>query len=121
MKEKNGTLLRIIVYLLVMLAMGIWQITDWYFGSEDPIWHLFFYFLFIPFFSFVFGVVVGNVKRWYLVPLIAYFSTCAVYIFMANGGFSVDSWAFELSVIPLTSSSVGVIFRKMMEFLSNKF
>ncbi len=32
-----------ILYFFSMLAVGAAQLLDWYFGSEDPIWHIFLY------------------------------------------------------------------------------
>ena len=118
---KNKFLIINFIYLLIMLGFGIWQILDWYYGSEDPIWHLFFYFLFIPFASALYGCLMGDSKRWYLVPFVSYFATCTIYIFFANGGYKgIDFGAFELSIIPFVACIGGVVLRKIIEFIDRK-
>lgn len=86
------------VYLLLMLGSGVWQLFDWYYGAEDPIWRFFFYLFFMPVFSFVFGVFAGNGRKRWLIPFLAGFLAAFVYIFMGNGGFSVSAGDLKLEI-----------------------
>ena len=103
-----------VVYTALMLGCGIWQLIDWYCGSEDPIWHILFYIFFMPAFSLAYGFLSEN--SW-LAPLIAVFLTASVYIFMANGGFSISTFksALELCVPSLLASIVGVMLHKIVK------
>ena len=108
------------VYMLLMLGSGVWQLLDWHYGAEDPIWHLFFYFLFMPVFSFAYGIFAGNRRKCWLIPLIAGVLTAFVYIFMGNGGFSTRAVslsgltsALELSFPSFVAASAGVIIRRI--------
>ncbi len=103
-----------------MLLCGAVQLIDWYFGSEDPIWHLMFYLLFMPAFSLAYGALGGGGWR---APLIAALLTAFVYFFLANGGVSADSFrpagleaALQLSVpsflAALAGTAVGKIIRR---------
>ena len=55
---KNSNKRKYIFYLLSVIAVGAVQLLDWYFGSEDPIWHVFFYIIVIPVISFIFTLSV---------------------------------------------------------------
>ena len=108
------------VYVLLMFGSGVWQLLDWHYGTEDPIWHLFFYFLFMPAFSFGYGIFSGNSRKCFLVPFLSGFLTSLVYLFMGNGGFSMDAVslselesALKLSVPSFFTASVGVILRRI--------
>ena len=108
----------LVVYAALMLGSGVWQLLDWHYGSEDPIWHLLFYIFFMPAFSLGYGVF--SEKGWFA-PLIAAFLVAFVYILMANGGFSIDHFstlylqsALELCVPSLIAAFVGVIVRKIV-------
>ena len=103
----------ILYYVLFLLGMGIWQLLDWYFGTEDPIWHLFFYLLFIPAASFVFGLIAGEKRYPWAYPFLSMFLVGLLYIFMANGGFSIDSGAFQLAVPSFLSCLVAVAIRRI--------
>ena len=102
-----------ILYAAAMLFCGAAQLIDWYFGSEDPIWHLFFYMLIMPVASFIYGVLpVYKVRRWTR-PLFAAFMASLVYLLMANGGpsFSILELksAFTLCVPSAAASLVGCV------------
>ena len=99
-------------YMALMLGRGVWQLLDWYHGTEDPIWHLFFYLLFMPAFSLAHGRIA---------PFMAAFLTVFVYLFMANGGSSIEDLrmtdfisASELCVPSVIAASIGVIVRKIV-------
>ena len=76
-------------YIALMAGTGVWQLLDWYFGSEDPIWHLLFYIFIMPFLSFIYGLMEKELA-WYLKLLIIAVAGAAVYLFMANGGLKFD-------------------------------
>jgi len=75
-----------------MIAMGLVQLWDWYYGSEDPIWHILFYLVIMPLVSLVFALTIGRAHdrhdkfKLALFPLYALLITSLVYLFMANGG-----------------------------------
>ena len=103
-----------------MIGSGVWQLLDWHYGTEDPIWHLFFYFLFMPAFSFTYGIFAGNRRKFWLIPFIAGFLASLVYIFMGNGGFSMSTVnlselksSLELSIPSFAAASAGVIIRRI--------
>jgi hypothetical protein len=78
---------RYIFYALTLFAMGIFQLVDWYFGSEDPIWHVFFYIILIPVASFLFTVgIKEKCLTLFLFPLYCVCCTAVVYVAMGNGG-----------------------------------
>ena len=117
MFKKDKTTL---IYILLMLAMGIWQLIDWYFGSEDPIWHLLFYLFFMPFLSLYYGLATGDRKNTWIIPLMSGSLSALIYIFIANGGFSVDSSALQLAAPSFIASAVGVIIRRIMLLISKR-
>lgn len=110
----------VFIYTFIIIGLGFWQLIDWYFISEDPIWHIMFYILIIPVISFLYGICIGNEKNCFIMPFIAYIINLFVYIFMANGGFSFEKESLYLSVVPLISMAVGIIIRKMILFFSRK-
>ena len=101
-----------IIYALAMLGMGIWQLLDWYYGAEDPIWHLLFYVFFMPLCSLAYGITAGEHKRPWLIPPVAGLMCALVYVCMANGGFYATygsfSGALELSVPSFFAALIGV-------------
>ena len=106
------------VYAALMLGSGVWQLLDWHYGSEDPIWHLFFYLLFMPAFSLGYGFL--SEDGW-LAPFAAAFLAAFAYIFMANGGFSIEHFsmpyvesALELCVPSFVAALAGAIVRKVV-------
>ena len=110
------------LYALVMAGMGVWQLLDWYYGTEDPIWHLLFYIFLMPLCSLAYGITAGAHKRPWLVPPVAGGTCALVYICMANGGFSVDSdalsGALELSVPSFITAAAGVIICRITLWIS---
>ena len=110
-----------IIYMLCMLACGVIQLLDWYYGSEDPIWHILFYIFFMPLFSLSYGFFAGSEKLFFLAPFTAAFLTAFVYIFMANGGFSISitelKSALQLCVPAFVTASAGVILRRIVMVL----
>ena len=110
----------IICYVLLMLGTGVWQLTDWYYGNEDPIWHLFFYFLMMPVLSFALGLLVGDDRRFFLIPFGAAVLSALIYIFMANGGFSIDTGALQLCVPTFIAATAGVMLRRVIMWWSRK-
>ena len=76
-----------ILYFLSMLAVGAAQLLDWYFGSEDPIWHIFFYIVLIPIISLIFTLLIKEKGiALYLFPFYSVLCTAIIYICMGNGG-----------------------------------
>ena len=59
----------IVCYVLLMLGTGVWQLADWYFGKEDPLWHLVFYFVVMPVLSFLLGILAGDERNAWRIPL----------------------------------------------------
>ncbi len=127
MKEGNGCLSWLTrhgcfaVYAAAMLLCGAVQLIDWYFGSEDPIWHLMFYLLFMPAFSLAYGVL-G--RGGWCAPLIAALLAAFVCLFLANGGVSADSFrpagleaALQLSVPSFLAALAGTAVRKMIKMI----
>jgi len=111
----------IICYVLLMLGTGAWQLADWYYGNEDPLWHLIFYFVVMPFLSFALGVFTGDGRNAWCVPLGAAVLSALVYIFMGNGGFSIDTGAFQLCLPSFISATIGVMIRRaILWWNSNK-
>lgn len=105
------------LYAALMLATGVWQLLDWHFGAEDPIWHLFFYLLIMPFLSFGFGLFAGDKRKPWILPLLAGLLSAFVYVFMGNGGFSgfsLDGGVLELSAPSVIAASVGVVIRRLL-------
>ena len=104
-----------IFYILLMIGTGVWQLMDWYYGTEDPIWHLLFYIFVMPFLSFIYGLMEKNVE-WILKLLIVTVLTVSVYLFMANGGMSLDIEDLYIAVPSLVAgvmrnSKSGVLNR----------
>ena len=104
----------IIGYVLLMLGTGVWQLADWYYGNEDPIWHLFFYFLIMPFLSFALGVLIGDDRRALFVPFGSALLSALIYIFFGNGGLSIDVGALQLCVPSFIAAATGVLVRRVI-------
>lgn len=79
-----------VIYLLLMFVFGAVQLVDWYFGSEDPLWHIFFYLFFMPAASVFYAYLAGSERFCLLIPFIAGLTAALIYIFMANGGLAFD-------------------------------
>ena len=88
---------RYIVFALMSFALGLLQLADWYFGSEDPIWHIFFYIVVIPIASFAFTVSIPvRCRTLYFFPIYCALCTAVMYIFMGNGGNAIiHGYVFE--------------------------
>lgn len=99
----------IICYVLLMLGTGVWQLADWYYGNEDPLWHLVFYMFVMPFLSFALGVLAGDDRKAWYIPVGAAVLSALIYIFMGNGGFSVDAGALQLCVPSFIAAIAGVM------------
>ena len=97
-----------ILYILLMAGTGVWQLLDWYYGTEDPIWHLLFYIFIMPFLSFIYGLMYKNVV-WIIKLLIVIVLTASVYLFMANGGMSMDVENLYIAVPSLVAGIIGVL------------
>ena len=95
------------IYVLLMLGTGAWQLIDWYFGSEDPLWHLLFYIFFMPFLSLYYAVYAGDRKKAWMIPLLSGGLSALVYVFMGNGGFSLDTGALMLAVPSFAAAAAG--------------
>ena len=78
-----------IIYTIFMILLWIWQVLDWHFWFEDPIWHVVFYLAFMPFVSFIFWVVVWNTLKWRAFPVYALIITLFVFLFFANWGLRI--------------------------------
>ena len=117
MFKKDKTTL---IYILLMLAMGIWQLIDWYFGSEDPIWHILFYIFFMPFLSLYYGMATGDRKDSWTIPLLSSCLSALIYVFMANGGISFDSSALQLALPSFIAAFAGVVIRKIILQISKR-
>ena len=109
----------LVIYALLMFGCGVWQLLDWYYGTEDPIWHLLFYLLFMPALSLAYGFLASG--GW-LAPFTAGGLTAFVYFFMANGGVSAVSAgelqsALEVSVPSFLAALAGVMIRKVLQVL----
>ena len=111
----------ILCYVLMMLGTGVWQMADWYYGNEDPLWHLAFYVFAMPFLSFVLGVLTGDDRRALFIPFGSAVLSALIYIFMGNGGFSVDAGALQLCVPSFIAATIGVLVcRVIMWWNRNK-
>jgi hypothetical protein len=106
----------IAAYAALMLGMGVWQLLDWRYGSEDPIWHIFFYLFIMPLLSGAFGLALGGGRKAWLFPLSSGGLAASVYFFMANGGLRFDlAGALELCVPSLLAACAGVALRRLLE------
>ena len=113
----NGKYGAVALYAALMLGTGVWQLLDWHFGAEDPIWLLFFYFLIMPFLSFGFGLFAGEKRKPWILPLLSGLLSAFVYVFMGNGGFSgfhLYSGVLELCAPSVIAASVGVAIRRLL-------
>lgn len=99
-------------YLLIMILIGIIQIIDWYYGSEDPIWHLLFYLYIIPVISFMFGILEPKL----LIPFICFIMTFLIYIIFGNGGLHFDLGGLKISIIPFITSFIGVGIKRVLKY-----
>ncbi len=103
-----------IIYILLMIGMGSWQLIDWYFIDGDPLWHILFYILFIPVISFIFSIKVSNIKKYYTIPIFTLFMTSIIYLLMSNGGITIDIWALYFGIISFIVSIIGIIIGKII-------
>ena len=110
----------IINYILIILGIGIWQLIDWYFITEDPIGHILFYIFLIPLISLLYGIFIGGERNSFIMPVIAYLANLLMYIFMANGGFSFEIESLYISLIPFSSMFIGILIRKISIWLFKK-
>ena len=110
----------IINYILIILGIGIWQLIDWYFITEDPIGHILFYIFLIPLISLLYGIFIGGERNSFIMPVIAYLANLLMYIFMANGGFSFEIESLYISLIPFSSMFIGILIRKIPIWLFKK-
>ena len=80
-----------IIYLILMIFFWIWQVLDWWIirAWNDPIWHVLFYLVFMPFVSFIFWVIVWNTHKWRAFPIYALIITLFVFLFFANWGLRI--------------------------------
>jgi len=109
------------IYVALLLVLGVVQLLDWYHGSEDPLWHIFFYIMVIPVISFCFGIYAGDRKEAWIFPVFAGILTALVYIFMANGGFSIDRGAWQMGLLSITAAFAGVVVKKIIiKFVGRK-
>ena len=99
----------IVCYVLLMLGIGVWQLADWDFGKEDPLWHLVFYFVVMPVLSFLLGVLAGDERNAWRIPFGSAYLSALIYIFMANGGLSFDTGALQLCFPSFIGALAGVI------------
>lgn len=97
------------LYIIIMIIIGIIQIIDWYYGSEDPIWHLLFYIYIIPIISFGFGIMDSQL----LTPFISFVMTFLIYIIFGNGGLNFDLDGLKLCILPFITTLIGVGIRKL--------
>ena len=65
----------IVCYVLLMLGTGVWQLADWYFGKEDPLWHPVFF--------------VGGHNDLYF--------ACLIHAFKASALFNADRMTWSIS------------------------
>ena len=110
----------VFIYTFIIIGLGFWQLIDWYFISEDPIWHIMFYILIIPLISLLYGIFIGDEKRCFIMPFVAYVINLLVSIFMANGGYSFEIESLSLCLIPFIFMTIGIIIRKIPLFFSKK-
>jgi len=75
-----------IIYLIFMIFLWIRQVLDWWVFRlwDDPIWHLLFYFAFMPFFSFLFWILIWGSHKWWIFPIYALLVTIFVFVFFSN-------------------------------------
>lgn len=73
-----------IIYLILMILFWVWQVLDWHFWFNDPLWHVVFYLAFIPFVSFIFWIIFWKTNKWWMFPLYALIVTLFVFLFFAN-------------------------------------
>ena len=80
-----------IIYLTLMILFWIWQVLDWRVirAWNDPIWHVLFYLVFMPFVSFIFWVIVWDTHKWRIFPIYALIITLFVFLFFANWGLRI--------------------------------
>lgn len=107
-----------VIYLLLMTAFGAVQLVDWYFGSEDPLWHIIFYLFFMPAASFIYAFLAGSEISYLLIPFAAGLMAALIYIFMANGGLAFDPADADsllwVSFPSLAAAFSGVLLRRLL-------
>ena len=113
-----------IIYLTLMILFWIWQVLDWWIirAWNDPIWHVLFYLVFMPFVSFIFWVIVWNTHKWRTFPIYALIITLFVFLFFANWGLRIGMncesllWYWFLYIIcpSFWAAILGVIITRMV-------
>ena len=80
-----------IIYLTLMILFWVWQVLDWRVirAWNDPIRHVLFYLVFMPFVSFIFWVIVWDTHKWRIFPIYALIITLFVFLFFANWGLRI--------------------------------
>lgn len=110
MNKKNT----LVYYILVFILLGLWQILDWYFSSEDPIWHIMFYLFFMPAISFTYCVLQGYKYKFYIPVLTTFVCVTLVYIIFANGGLCFDTNCFTLTLPSTALSLFGTFLSRIL-------
>ncbi len=119
-QERKTNIIVIIIYIILMFIIGIIQLINWYLCFDDPLGNILFYIFIIPSISFVLGVLEGNIKRYYLIPLIPLALTFFMYVFMANGRFIIDVGAIIFSFISFIVTWFGIGIYKVIVILGNE-
>ncbi len=75
-----------IIYSIFMIFLWIWQVLDWriFRRWHDPIWHLLFYFAFMPFVTFIFWIVIWGTSKWWQFPIFSMLAVILIFLFFAN-------------------------------------
>ena len=68
----------------------------------------------MPFLSFVYGAAEKNVK-WYLKLLLTAVLSVSVYLFMANGGMSLDYESLYICIPSLIALGIGLLIRFIVD------
>lgn len=113
-----------IIYLTLMILFWIWQVLDWRVirAWNDPIWHVLFYLVFMPFVSFIFWVIVWNTHKWRIFPIYTLIITLFVFLFFANWGLRIGMncesllwYGFIYIICPsFWAAILGVIITRMV-------
>ena len=110
----------LLYYILILIGIGAWQLIDWYFGSEDPTWHLFFYVMVLPVVSFGFGLIAGEKPSPWIYPFVSLFLTALMYITMGNGGFCSPEGSLQISFPSFLGCAVAVAIRRIHAWLASR-
>ena len=113
-KQKNKYIL---IYFIIMILIGLYDYIDWYFISVDPIWHIYIYIYIIPILSFLLGLIESNKKYYYIYPILSILATSFIYIFMENGGFSIDKGIIIVNIFSFISTIIGIILGKLIIYI----